>query len=169
MRKLLIATIFCTALAGCNREPAATDQATTPPEAPGAPAAAAGRVSVESALPGSSITIEGRGVSFPFEHVVRYDRIGETKSKRQQRQMFFEVKGADVPTVVTQLTEAMAAAGYKAGEAKEEKGGQRLSFRRKDALPVSALVRPKADKPKLQDPAATASLYLTVTEKKPAS
>lgn len=169
MRKLLIATIFCTALAGCNREPAATDQATTPPEAPGAPAAAAGRVSVESALPGSSITIEGRGVSFPFEHVVRYDRIGETKSKRQQRQMFFEVKGADVPTVVTQLTEAMAAAGYKAGEAKEEKGGQRLSFRRKDALPVSALVRPKTDKPKLKDPAATASLYLTVTEKKPAS
>ena len=33
------------------------------------------------------------------------------------------------------------------------------------ALPVSALVRPKTDKPKLKDPAATASLYLTVTER----
>lgn len=166
MHKILIAAVFAVALAGCKPD-TATDQAAKAQDARvvAEKAPQTSMVSVEPALPGTSITINGQGITFPFAHALRYDRIGETKSLRKQRQTFFEVKGADVATVVTQLVEQMTKAGYKAGAPKEEKGGQRVSFRKKGVLSVSALVRPKSDKPKLNDPEATASLYMTITAK----
>lgn len=173
--KLLVITGFCLVLAACQPTEAPQGPAAAPEEPAGltAPApepvvmADGNTVAVEPAIPGTSITIHGQGITFPFEHTLRYDRVRLTsKSQRQQRQAFFEVKGADVDTVLAQVTEAMAQAGYKAGKAKEDRGGVRVNFRKQGVLPVSILVRPRGEKPKLKDPDATASVYITITEKK---
>jgi len=176
--KLLVITGFCLVLAACQRTEAPQGPAAAPEEPAGLTAPApepvvmtdGNTVAVEPAIPGTSITIHGQGITFPFEHTLRYDRVRLTsKSQRQQRQAFFEVKGADVDTVLAQVTEAMTQAGYKAGEPRDAYGGKRVVFRKKGMLSVAALVRAKGEKPKLKDPDATASLYITITEKKPAA
>ena len=167
MYKIFMLAAFCAAIAGCKQDQGSiqSDVEHAPKAAAASPVPEALHVSVEVRQPGATITIGGQAVVFPFEHVLRYDRVAVTRSQRKQRQAFFEVKKADATAVVAQVIDAMVAAGYKAGQPRDDKGGQRIAFRKKGALSVSVLVRPKTDKPRLKDPAATASVYLAVTER----
>jgi hypothetical protein len=169
MRKILIAAALGMVVTACapKQAPEADNAAQAPSDATEQPATDAITAQPPANVPGASVTFDGQGIVFPFEYVQRYDRVQEVKNGRKQRQIFVEVKGGDVDGVLEQLTEAMAQAGYKASVAVDDKGGKRLIYKKKGERQVHALVRPKSEKPKLKDPAATASIYFAVNEKTP--
>ena len=118
----------------------------------------------------ADVTFDGNGIDLPFEVVQRYDRVRQTsKSKRDQRQVYFEALGGDVPGVVQQVGTAMQSAGYKQVWERQEYGGTRVKFTKSGTQAVTVLVRDGVAGPKLREELATASVYFTVIEPPTAS
>jgi len=93
---------------------------------------------------------------------LRYDHVASRPNGRgQERQAYFEILGTDMEDAVRLVTETLAGVGYERTERTGEAGNVRLVFGKEGEPELRLHVRSREVHPKLKDPDATLSVYLT--------
>lgn len=134
MRLKSVAALSLVLLAGCGKEPVATQPVASTNSAPAVACPQSG--SAYDPLP------PGLVVNVPYH--LRGDRIAADKKGNYRRRVTFEYLSGDAATVFDSLVASMASAGYKAKEKKEKDGHFGVGFNKKGVGAVLLSVNPKA-------------------------
>lgn len=86
-----------------------------------------------------------------------------SKSHKPIHRILLEAGPGSVDEILQQTRSTFLVAGYRAGKVVEERGGLRQNFRKDGVDLVRVLVRPRGEGPELEDPTATASVYISET------
>ena len=159
MRKPLLLAFAALTLAACNQTPApeaAAPVTETPaevaPTPPPAPAAHADSKPLVDKLPG--------GVDFPFPYHAVYDRLVDLEQNKKQRRVLVEFLEGDVAGADGHVSAMMQQAGFRRAKPKDEKGGIRVNYSRKeDGSRVTVLILP-AEGQKMRSAGGKGTVYI---------